>query len=256
METRLSASYPARYRDQWGEEETTIKNDGFQMRMLLRGLEFRSEGLYWRPYEVDPSQLLQFSFTSWFNGSERPFYLTYNTLAWDVPISVVDRGQLLPAILHVEHGWESGPKIGEVILTLSVADQIFTTRGKAAISHYVQEGKDEETGEWPQIYNFERALGVLHEQLPEGMYLKICLFCSFSDYNPTGPIDLFGYLECYKKDKQTFLSVSSRGWRRQHPFKSVFWRLQRDFVQETYCCPEFQRRSPDHEGPPYPPSPL
>ena len=245
----LSASYPAHYHDHLGEEETTIENGPGQMHMALRGVAFQSANLLWHPEGAD-LPLSAFTFS-------RMGTLSDYTLEWDMPISVVHSDQLLPATLHVQHVLGGGGEIGsELTITLSVADQWFTTQGKAATSRFVQALRRLEEEEDLEIYSFERALGILHEQLPEGMYLKICEFCAFSEYNPTGPVDLFGNLECYKKNKQAFLSISSKEWRRQHSFKGAFWKLQRDMVQETYCCSEFQRRSSDHEGPPYPSDPL
>ena len=36
----MSAQYPAKYRDCFGEEITTIENDGKTLRMVLRGIMF------------------------------------------------------------------------------------------------------------------------------------------------------------------------------------------------------------------------
>ncbi len=179
-----SVSYPASYRDQFGEEETILENDGHQLRMVLRGVEFRSTNLLWRPHASDLAQLSSFPFS---NRGVLDDYI----LEWDIPLTVINQQQVVSATLRVRHVLGGGGKppewkVGsELTLTLSVADQTFTTQGKTATSRFVQAVRSPEEEELPEMYSFERALGILHEEFPEGMYLKICLFCAFSDYNPT-----------------------------------------------------------------------
>lgn len=89
----LSASYPARYRDTFGEEKTLIRNNGQELRMILRGVEFQADCLVWLPCDASPSQRSMFSIP----GSA----LDNFTLEFDVPVSVVSQNQVLQATLHI-----------------------------------------------------------------------------------------------------------------------------------------------------------
>src|SRR5262245_22068648 len=56
-------SYPARYRDAFGQEATTIRNDGKHLRMIIRGVEFKGFMLDdWEPAAtIEAAQSTQFS---------------------------------------------------------------------------------------------------------------------------------------------------------------------------------------------------
>jgi hypothetical protein len=83
---------------------------------------------------------------------------------------------------------------------------------------------------------FEDELLDLARQLPAGTYLKACINCAFSDYSPYGH-GLFGGLACFRNSKQEYRQVKSKGDLFQ------IWEKNAGFVQETYLCPEFERRT-------------
>lgn len=58
----FSETYPAFYRDRFGEVATTIHNDGKEFRMTLRGVEFTGRHFDdWEPdAHADAAQLQQF----------------------------------------------------------------------------------------------------------------------------------------------------------------------------------------------------
>jgi hypothetical protein len=85
--------------------------------------------------------------------------------------------------------------------------------------------------------DFEQALLDIARKLPEGMYMKTCFFCSFSDYSPAGS-GLFGTLACFRDNKQAYLAVQSK-----HALFEI-WDTLTGSVQETYHCDEFERRKP------------
>jgi hypothetical protein len=84
---------------------------------------------------------------------------------------------------------------------------------------------------------FEDELIDIQRALPEGMYLKACVACAFSDYSPYGH-GLFGSLACFRGNKAAYRHVTGK--------QGIFaiWNTMTEFVQETYCCPEFERRRP------------
>ncbi|HSY47275.1 MAG TPA: hypothetical protein VLC46_00525 [Thermoanaerobaculia bacterium] len=67
--------------------------------------------------------------------------------------------------------------------------------------------------------------------------MRACINCLHSDYSPYGH-GLFGYMTCFRNRKAEYLRVKS---------KDDFWKVHDHFeemVQETYLCPEFERRVP------------
>jgi hypothetical protein len=73
--------------------------------------------------------------------------------------------------------------------------------------------------------------------MPAGTYLKTCINCAFSDYSPSGH-GLFGGLACFRDNKTGYRAVRTK--------RDLFgiWITMTGFVQETFLCPEFERRSP------------
>lgn len=84
---------------------------------------------------------------------------------------------------------------------------------------------------------FEDELLDIQSQMPEGVFIKACINCLYSDYSPYGH-GLFGSMMCIRNLKAEYLKVTTK-----HEFWSVHGRQDR-FVQETYLCPEFERRIP------------
>jgi hypothetical protein len=73
---------------------------------------------------------------------------------------------------------------------------------------------------------FEDELLGIQAQLPEGVFIKACINCLYSDYSPYGH-GLFGYLMCFRNLKEEYLRVTSKD-----EFWSVHGREDR-LVQET-----------------------
>ena len=67
------------------------------------------------------------------------------------------------------------------------------------------------------------------------MSLPICFCCAFSDYHPVGN-GLFGDLACFRNKKQAYLAI-----RNKYELMDL-WLAHIEDVQETYYCPEFERR--------------
>ena len=84
---------------------------------------------------------------------------------------------------------------------------------------------------------FNDPYGIPVVVLDGGTLMKACINCAFSDYSPVGH-GLFGGLACFRGNKAGYRGVTSKGGL----FK--IWDTMTEFVQETYLCPEFEKRAP------------
>jgi hypothetical protein len=220
----MLTSYAARYEDRRGQEATTIWNDGEMLRVIVRGVEFAG----YHPFSLKPTADPNSPQLVGFVLDPRPRYadeLCAYVLEYDVPIPVVAREEVRDAILHVraekarpEEGWDAC----ELLLTLSY------------------DGCDYQGG--GEEFYFEDALYELQAALPEGVYIKACVNCAFSGASVYGGSRGLGDLRCYRNNKDAFLSIKHKG---------DFMRLMKNYVeevQETYLCPEFERRMPGAYG--------
>lgn len=224
-------AYPARYRDRLGEVATTIYNNGRELRMHLRGVDFVGTMLDdfepCLPYDAPALQPFTFEHTQQLTppSTISPLWVLCDfTLEWRMAVSVMLNGERNPGSLwaHFELGRPRPDNRGidrEVLqLTLQVADRQFVSRGDVH--------GDAET-----------ELLDIHLQLPENMYMQTCLFCAFSDYAPWGKGE-FGCLDCFRKAKQDYLAVTNK-----RELLALYGKKMHERVQETYCCPEFVRRT-------------
>ncbi|MBI5549494.1 MAG: hypothetical protein HY901_36875 [Deltaproteobacteria bacterium] len=212
----MQATYPARYRDAHGEIATTIRNHGKTLRMALCGVEF--EGTDFDSLELacagEGADTSRFTFSA---GS-----LCACTLELELPLTVVAAGREVAATLEVRLRL-GGPKTNGGIesedlgLGLTAGGTRLQSRG--------------ETG-W-----FEDELADLQRQVPEGDFLKICFGCAWSDYSPAGH-GLYGGLACFRGNKAGYAAASTK------EDMLRIWRTVTEWVQETYLCPEFERRKP------------
>ena len=206
--------YPTKYRDRFGEETTTIENDGAMLRMVVRGIEFTGRMFDdWEPSTTAPSpQLTNFPL----NRGELCSY----TLECEIPVSVVKAGQTTQAILrvHLELGEphaNGGVDREGLKLALGINSQSYESSGKSG---------------W-----FEDELVDIQAMLPADDHMKCCFTCAYSDYSPAGH-GLFGGLICFRNHKREYLSLAGK--------QAVFQLIEKtkEIVQETYLCPEFEKR--------------
>lgn len=208
--------YSARYQDARGIEHTSIANDGETLRVLIRGVEWTGrdfDALAAAP-AAPPAQLALFTLAD--------DCLCACELAFEIPLVVVDGGGGTPATLSVELRLgrprpDGGLDDEQVQLTLASAHGRFAGAG---------------TSGW-----FEDELLDIGRQLPPGVHLRACITCLYSDYSPYGH-GLFGSMMCFRNLKSEYLQVHTKV-----DFWSVHDRAERR-VQETYHCPEFERRRP------------
>jgi hypothetical protein len=209
-------TYHARYRDRFGEESTTILNDGEMLTMVVRGVRFQGRDFDgFEPEGVaDPARVSSFTF---FHGS-----LCCCTIEADIPVPVVTPTGALDGLLTFLL------ELGEPLPTGQMDLERLTLWLKFGELTYSSEGK---TG-W-----FEGEMLDVQRKLPPGTFMKSCINCAFSDYSPAGH-GLFGGLACFRENKTGYRSVRSKA--------NLFavWDTMTEFVQETHLCPEFERRKP------------
>jgi Family of unknown function (DUF6304) len=208
--------YPAKYTDVYGSENIVITNDGKTLCAVIRGVEFAGidfDSLE-PPSAATPEQL-------------RMFVLHHSMLCrcrieCQIPMPInnferIDSGTLDVSILLGKPGGNSGLDREELSITLQYQDRSFSGSGKSG---------------W-----FEDELNDIQRQLSDGIFMMACINCLYSDYSPFGN-GTFGYMMCFRNLKQEYLQVTNKA-----EFWDVHDRFDR-FVQETYLCPEFQKRVP------------
>ena len=209
-------SCPARYSDERGAEETAILNDGETLRLPLRGIEFvgRDFDSLAPPGNAAPEALRRFSLHQGCLCSCR--------IECEIPVPIHDRGREAEGTLHVElllgdPASDGGLDREELRISLLYGDRRFAGSGYSG---------------W-----FEDELLEIQAQLPEGVFIRACINCMYSDYSPYGH-GLFGWMMCFRNLKDAYREVAG---------KQTFWAIhgRHDrLVQETYLCPEFERRAP------------
>ncbi|HEY4373980.1 MAG TPA: DUF6304 family protein [Burkholderiales bacterium] len=208
------ARYAGTYTDRHGGEAIVFENDGETLRTRIRGIEFSDRD---------------------FDGlaAETAVPETF-TLAWGclcactftavVPVPLVTPGREVSANLEirVELGEaRDSPRGGIsyewVFASLSYDGRRFDSSGKSG---------------W-----FEDELLEIQKALPDGIYIKACINCLYSDYGVAGH-GSFGDMICFRTCKQEYLAVRS---------KQDYMAMEppgANKVQEIHLCPDFARRIP------------
>jgi hypothetical protein len=204
-------SFPAIYRDRFGEEQTTLYREGPAFRMTVRGVKFSS--LYdfcTFETELPPASSELSSFTLNQSGELRAF-----TLIFQMPVPVVingteQQGRLVFDLVYAD----VTTLVGSLQLTLTLDSETLTVKGE---------------DDWT-----ESGLAKIQSILAKDAFLKCCFTCAFSDYNPAG-----GPLACFRNNKTAYFSME-----RSKPAIFAIWNTRTEQVHETYLCPEFERRQP------------
>ena len=220
-------TYSARYKDRYGEERTTILDDGGSLTMVVRGVQFRGRDFDGFEPESgsDPVQLASFTFL---HGS-----LGACVIEADIPLPVVTPTGTVDGRLTFELELGEPLPTGQMdrerlTLRLAVNDQTYSSDGKSG---------------W-----FEGELLDVQRKLPPGTFMKACINCAFSDYSPYGH-GLFGNMICFRANKAGYLALPSGADFEKDAYFAVLDTVS-EMVQETHLCPEFERRTPGtgHRG--------
>lgn len=212
----MNETYQGSYTDRLGEEPMTLHNDGQVLRTKIRGVTFWGydfDGL--TPEEDTPPEKLT-SFTL------QQGDLCSCVIECDMPIPVVIGEEIMEGRLRVfldlgDPVSNGGLDHETLTLSLTVMGQTFTGSGRSGC--------------------FEDELLEIQAALPQGAYMRACINCAFSDYNPAGH-GSFGAMMCFRDNQEEYLSVKNKA-----DFFRM-WDTRTEYVQETYLCPQFRRRRP------------
>jgi Family of unknown function (DUF6304) len=209
--------YPTRFTDRWGSERTTIRNDGAELSVTLRGVQF--SGPDFDSLEADPPTpeelLTKFLVSPCGCLCGCVFDIEIET---PVLVEGEETAGVLTAHLELGEPTQSGALDRETLrLLLRVNDNDYSSEGTDGF--------------------FENELQSLQHRMPVGMQLKMCFSCAHSDYHPVGH-GLFGDMACFRNAKAEYSGVRNKG--------DLFrvW-SKRERVQETYLCGEFSPRKPN-----------
>ena len=210
------ASYPTIYTDARGSETTTILNDGELLHLQVRGIEFSGSGFDSLGIAKDysPEQLAKVNLH---RGD-----LCSCRIECRIPIPVHERGR---------------ERDGTLVLEFILGDpepKGYLDREVLYIALEYEGNRYEGSGKsgW-----FEDELLETQARLPDGVFMKCCINCLYSDYSPYGHSQ-FGGMLCFRNLKSEYLKVKNK-----QDYWLVHNRCDR-WVQETYLCSDFKRRSP------------
>jgi hypothetical protein len=225
--------YRAKYSDRSGQETTTIYNDGKQLRLRIRGIDFIGDDFdSFEPItNNDSGTLSSFSFfpvAVLMRGGENNLDESRHTqmlrdylLEFDIPISVVVDTEVIQGGLHIHLDLRDLNDKGEKNTKCLVLELIYTDKRVKSPGQYGY---------------FEQELSFIQRSLPQDVYIKACINCAYSDFGPYQ--GMFGALGCYRGNKEEYLRIRSS----QIPgTKWLLLKIMTEPVQETYLCPEFKR---------------
>jgi hypothetical protein len=206
------SSFPAIYRDRFGEEQITLYRDGPAFRMTIHGVALASSyDLCTFEPVIAPAtpELSLFALNQ--SGELRAFILIFKMPMPVIADGVEREGNLA---FHLEY---DAAKIndGSLQLTLTFDSETLTTKVN---------------DDWT-----ESGLAKIQPLLPKNTYPKCCYTCAFSDYNPAG-----GPLACFRANKTTYLGMETKS----KPAIFKIWDTRTEDVHETYLCTEFEHRIP------------
>lgn len=217
----MQDDYPGTFHDRHGTERITIRNDGQELSMAVRGVKFSGRHIMgMEPTDkTDRQDLAVFTLNRYPHEAAD---LCACTIEYEMALPVSDQGRMTTGPLTVHS--EMGEPIGNGSLDREFLRLALRVGGET----YQGSG----TSGW-----FEDELLEIQAALPEDVYIKACINCAFSDYSVYGH-DIFGDMACFRRCKSAYLAVGN---------KRDYMGLQCpavDTVQETYLCPEFERRRP------------
>lgn len=214
--TAMLHAYPAIYQDKHGVVRTTLFNDGRELWMMLRGIEFRSSQFddFEPPADCAADKLTTFSLDKYRQ------VIDYE-LECDIPIPVATVAGEMQGVLHSRTVHSSNPEprfpYGTLIwiLTLRYGNRELVSSGKSR-GWFLDEFLE------------------IQRQMPEGEYVKCCLNCVHCDSHPGGPA-LFGQWSCFRDNETGFLAARTKQER------MAIWSTKTEDVQEIHLCPQFKR---------------
>jgi hypothetical protein len=205
-------TYPATYRDQYGEESILIHNNGQEMRTTIRGVEIVTNWFF-DDVEVDEVNSARLAIF----GREKGYWWT---LKCEIPITIVTPAGEIETLLGAEIASEmiENNRHGQYDLTLSLT-----------LNKQYYENMDN--------FFFDNVMFGLEKKLPAGWYFKTCVNCYLSEPQPGGG-PAFQTWGCFRNHRERL------EWARSllYPKSGMFaiWKEKTQWVQEIYLCDEFE----------------
>ncbi|MET8347144.1 DUF6304 family protein [Streptomyces microflavus] len=200
-------SWAGWYRDRNGSDAVVLTTDGQQLRIRIRGVDFAGESLDdLAPVSGTPPESGMFALA---DGA-----LTDCVLEWDLPLPVLVAGALRQATL------------GCLLSLRRVDPDLYLT---LHLDGAVYESARAES-------DFAAALTAIQRVLPDGIQLKTCIACAFSDYFPAPGRGLSGGLACFRGAKDAYRDTEGED------AVLDLWDRRTGFVQEIWSCKEFEVR--------------
>jgi len=212
----MSATYRATFEDARGQEVAEIHNDGTELSISLRGVDFVGgdfDGLSPVSDQLERARSL--------------FTLQHDAVCackidWSMPLEVENANQRSSASL-----WAS-LVLGDPLPNGGLSHETLILELRTPFATMRSSGKSG----W-----FEDELLELSAKLGDGGRIRSCITCAYSDYSPYGH-GLFGNLACFRDIKTEYAQVKSKA--------GIFevWNRMTEYVQETYLCEQFAQRVP------------
>ena len=212
-------TFPTRYCDQNGEADASIESNGRVLHLTVRGVRFSGDSFDYLQLIEDEANLSHVALAT-FSFKHNTLY-SY-ALECEIPVFVTSECGTEAAVLQI--------RLGDPALECDVATGV-----KDLELELMYDGRSYKSA--PQEGWFENALDDIQKLLPAETYIRCCFTCPLSDYSPYGN-GMFGSLACFRDNKEGYLAVRGKG--------GLFdvWGTMTEFVQETYLCPQFQKRVP------------
>lgn len=236
----MFATYLAHYQDRFGKETTSIRNDGKMLRMTVRGVEFSGKAFD----SLDPSADSD-------KSQLDTFHLYLGALCaceieCEIPVVVVDHVEEIQGVMTARYEFglpnDEGQGTRFVRFIESTEDKglglieddraIDPMRLKLELAY---DGQLLSSRGQNLYWSFDEQLSEIKEQLPQGVHLKTCWSCAFSDYDVAGS-GSFGSLACFRNHKEEYRKVSGKA------ALNRLWNQRAELVQEIHLCPEFEPR--------------
>jgi len=202
------------YTDKFGTEQTDFQSNGSELRIKLRGIDFKGDCFESLEGEIDERK---FEYVKFGEEDSKFGDLTNCRFYIEIPIKLIKKEEEITKLLQADIQIDQSKNYGINLTINSNPNPISNSK---------------------RFGYFEDALVEIQEQLPKDEKIKSCLSCKFSHYSPFGN-GMFGDLYCFKKIKEKTSEIKDKislfaVWELAHKEDKLF------NVQETFDCDEHQ----------------
>ena len=201
----------ATYEDKFGIEKSEFQSNGSELKIELRGIEFRGNCFEALEGKIDKEKF------EYVEVKEKKDIgdLTNCKFDLEIPINIVKGETETSKLLQTEVQLGKSENYG---ITLKIDSEINSISTSKRFGY------------------FEDAIIDIQRQMPNDEKIKSCLSCKFSHYSPYGN-GMYGYLFCFKKIKEKTNQIQDKDslfdvWEIADKEDKVF------SIQETFVCEE------------------